>query len=209
MDKIVIIGYGGHAKSIRDSIISGGKFEIVGYTDVEDKRDSSLTYLGSDSILPDLIEKGVRFAAMGIGYLGKSDVRDVIYRSAKAVGLVFPPIIDPSAIVSGDVQIGEGTFIGKCAVVNTHTCIGKLCIINTASVLEHDNDIGDFTHIAVGATLCGNVSVDNHCLIGANATVIQGIQIGEKSIVGAGAVVIKNVAGNMTVVGTPAFSIRG
>ena len=33
MDKIILIGYGGHAESMADSIQQSHQFEIVGYTD--------------------------------------------------------------------------------------------------------------------------------------------------------------------------------
>ena len=39
MEKIVIVGFGGHARSVADSIIRQGKYEIVGYTDTDDKNN--------------------------------------------------------------------------------------------------------------------------------------------------------------------------
>ena len=68
-----------------------------------------------------------------------------------------------------------------------------MCIINTGAIVEHDSQVGDFSHISVGTVLCGNVCVGCGAFIGANATVIQGRSVGDKCIVGAGETVRKNV----------------
>ena len=68
-----------------------------------------------------------------------------------------------------------------------------MCIINTGAIVEHDCIVDDFSHVAVGAVLCGGVSIGSETLIGANATVIQGRTVGNKCIVGAGEVARKNI----------------
>ena len=42
MEKIVVIGYGGHAKSVIDSLKAIGEYDIVGYTDIEDKHAEAI-----------------------------------------------------------------------------------------------------------------------------------------------------------------------
>ncbi len=207
-NKIVIVGFGGHAKSLADSILSDGKYEIAGYTDIEEKDVPNIPYLGTDDELKSIFDSDVKNAAVGVGFIGNSDIRDNLYDRLISIGFELPVIIDPSAIIALEAQIGEGSFIGKRAVINVGAKIGRMCIINTGSIIEHENLIGDFTHIAVGATLCGNVSVGDHCMIGANSTVIQGVHIGCYSTVGAGAVVINNIESNKTVVGVPARVIK-
>lgn len=46
-------------------------------------------------------------------------------------------------------------------VINSYSVIGKQCILNTASIIEHDNLIGDYVHISSNAVLCGEVSINN------------------------------------------------
>lgn len=208
MERIVLLGYGGHAKSVVDSILSQGLYELAGYTDQEDKHSKELAYLGTDKNLPDIFASGVTHAVIGIGFMGKSLIRDRLYETAKGIGFEFPRIIDPTAAVAVDAMIGEGTFIGKKAVVNAGAIIGKLCIVNTGSIIEHDNRIGSFSHIAVGATLCGDVTVGEHCLVGANATVIQGVRVGDNATIGAGSVVLHDIGNHEMVAGVPAKTIR-
>lgn len=207
MMDIVILGMGGHAKSVADSIVAGGKYNIVGYTDVEE-RNCKYSYLGTDDALIDCFERGIHNAVLGVGFLGESSIRDNVVNKAKAIGFEFPIIIDPSATVALEVTVGEGTFIGKNAVINSGCKVGKCCIINTGAIIEHECIVDDFSHISVGAILCGEVYVGHHVMVGAGTTVIQCKNIGNNSVIGAGAVVNYNLSDNCTAVGVPARIIK-
>ena len=196
MEKIIILGRGGHAKSIIDAIEEQGKYEIAGYIvndDVHIEEIEDYPIVGKDEDLKNIFQQGIRHAAVGIGFLGKGAVREKLYRTLKEIGYSLPVICDPTAVVSKKAVINEGTFIGKRAVINADVKIGKVCIINTGAIVEHDSKVGDFSHISVGTVLCGNVSVGCGAFVGANATVIQGRSVGDKCIVGAGETVRKNV----------------
>ena len=194
MEKILILGVGGHAKSVADAIRKESKYEIAGYV-VNDTLEADDRYpvIGNDDDLLRLYEEGILYAAVGIGFLGKGTLRNRLYQKLKEIGYELPVICDPSAIIADGVEIEEGTFVGKGVILNTDAKIGKMCIINTGAIVEHDCMVGDFTHIAVGTVLCGNVSVGEQVLVGANATVIQGREIAAGCIVGAGEVIKKNV----------------
>lgn len=208
MEDIVLVGFGGHAKSVADSIKRQGRYTIIGYTDNEEHECCQYDYLGNDSVLEQLYDQGVHNAAICIGYLGKGLIRERIYRKLKSFGYEFPVIIDPSAIVSINATIGEGTFIGKMAIINANAKIGRMAIINTKALVEHDCEVEEFTHIAVGTVLCGAVIVGRKSFIGANATILQSIQIGYNSIIGAGAVVSKSIPNKCVAVGNPAKTIK-
>lgn len=185
MEDIVVVGYGGHAKSVVDCIERQNKYNIIGYTDQID-RNTKYTYLGTDDVLQDYYSKGVRNAVVCIGYLGKGTIRETMYDKLKRIGYSLPVIIDPSAVIAENVEISEGTFIGKGAIVNSETRIGKMAIINTKALIEHECIIDDFVHVAVGAVLCGQVIVGKAAFIGANATVIQCRKIDIRRIIPAG-----------------------
>lgn len=211
MEKIVLIGAGGHAKTIADTIEKQNLFEIVGFVDLGEKRDKSYrTYdiIGNDEDLEKLYVCGIHHAFVCIGFMGNSAIREKIYDKLIQTGFHLPVIIDETAVVAEDVQIGEGTYIGRNAVINTEVSIGKMCIINTAAVVEHESVIGNFSHIAVGAVLCGKTEAGKSVFIGANTTVIQYVKIGKNSIVGAGSVVLKDIPPYCTAVGNPAKIIK-
>lgn len=203
MDNVILVGFGGHAKSVIDSIERHGQYHIVGYTDIRaDKEEKEYAYLGNDSVLQGYYDRGVRNAFITLGYMGEGSQREILFRKLKEIGFHFPVIIDPTAVLARDAAVGEGTFIGKRCVVNSAAQIGKMCIINTGAVIEHESQIDDFSHISVNSTLCGRVSVGAHCFIGANTTIIQGLRIGSKSVIGAGSVVLRDVRPGETVYGT-------
>lgn len=206
MDKIIILGNGGHAESIVDALEREGKYEIAGciVNDCKDSGDSRYPVIGCDSELEKIYISGIKNAAMGIGMLEKSDVRERLWKKIKEIGFSMPVICDPSAIVSESAYVGEGSFIGKGAIINAHAKIGRMCIVNTGAIVEHDCIIGDFSHVSVGTVLCGSVKVGKSSLVGANATIIQGRTVGDGCTVGAGSVVIEDVLSNMIVVGVPA-----
>lgn len=211
MEKIVIIGNGGHAKSIMDSIENLGVYEIVGFIATKDEQQfeyRGYRIIGTDDDLELLYKSGIHKAFVGIGYMGKGNVREKIYDRLKKIGYTLPAIIDPSAIIASDAQIGEGTYIGKRAVVNSAAKVGKMAIINTGAIVEHDCIVGDFAHVAVNVTLCGGVFIGRSCFIGANAVVIQNIVVEDNSLIGAGAVVVNDIEDNCVAVGVPAKIVK-
>lgn len=210
MEKILIIGAGGHAKTIADTINKDNLYEIVGFIDkgqVGEKIYQGYKIIGSDDMAKALFGQGVHNAIIGIGFMGESHSREKIAQLYKNIGYRFPPIIDSTAIIANDVHIDEGTYIGRQVVVNANAQIGKFCIINTGAIIEHESKVGDFSHIAVGGVICGRSYIGKKTFIGANSTIIQCLKVGNDCIVGAGAVVIKNIDDGKKVVGNPAKEI--
>ena len=200
MEEIVILGFGGHAKSVADSIRRAGQFSIAGYTDLRPS-DSPYEYLGTDDVLERLYASGIRSAVLGMGFMGKSSPRDSLTEMARKIGFRFPAIVDPSAQIARDAVVGEGAFIGKNAVLNAESSAGDFSIVNTGAIVEHESVVGAHSHIAVGAILCGGVRVGCRTLIGAGAVILQGLQVGNGCIVGAGSIVLGNVEDGRKAVG--------
>ena len=202
MKKIILIGCGGHAKSITDSVLTAEEFEIAGFLD----NSATSGYrgyktIGTDENLKQIFDDGIEYAFVCIGFLGESKIRNDLYTKLKNIGFKLPVIIDPSAVIAADVTLDEGTFVGKNVVINSNSKVGKMTIINSGAIIEHDCVVGDYSHISVACVLCGNVKIGNDCLIGANSTVIQGISIGDNVIVGAASLILNNIEDNKKVIG--------
>lgn len=194
MEKILILGNGGHARSLMDALEQMGRYEIAGYVvNDHEKADGRYPLLGNDAQLGELFRGGITNAAVGVGFLGKSDLREKLWQRLREIGFTMPVICDPSAVLAGDVRIGEGSFIGKGSILNANASVGKMCIINSGAIVEHDCEVGDFSHISVGTVLCGDVKVGKASFVGANATVIHGISIGDECVIGAGTTIRKNL----------------
>lgn len=196
MEKIILLGFGGHAKSVIDCIERQGHYNIVGFLDKKERGNicyRGYEVIGEDDDLDKLYGQGIRNAFVTVGFLGQSFVRDCLYEKLKQIGFHLPNVIDPSAVVAGDAVMGEGNFIGKLAILNADTKIGNMCIINSGAKIEHECQIGDFSHISVGTILCGQVTVGQRAFVGAGSTLIQGITVGDDSIIAAGVTIRKSV----------------
>lgn len=202
--RLVLIGGGGHCKSVLDTIIRLNTYSEVVITDCKLAAGTGILgckVVGNDEMLPELFEQGFRDAVIAIGSIKSTDMRRDAFLKAQKVGFNFPDIIDPSAVVAESASIGAGVYIGKNAVVNADTVIDDMAIINTGAIVEHDCRIGKFTHVAVGAVVCGGAELERDILIGANAVVLQGVKIERNSIIGAGSTVLGDIPENSMVIG--------
>jgi sugar O-acyltransferase (sialic acid O-acetyltransferase NeuD family) len=209
MERIVVISGGGQAKVIMSILKKNGEFEVAGYVDRVDKGTIlGVRYLGGDDVLQELFDAGgVRNAVIGYGQLKDVSVKKEIVQRVAKIGFSFPPVVSRCAVVNEDVVVSKGSVIIDGVVVNSGSRIGEFCLINTKSSVGHDCIIGDFTHVAPGSTLTGEVKLGKNVLIGAGATVIQCRSIGDNVIIGAGSVVVDDISEPGTYVGVPARKI--
>ena len=208
---IILIGGGGHAESIIDSINSRRQYKIIGIIDNNKKFNTDvfgIKIIGDDTDLKYYFNKGIKNVVIAIGSIGNTRPRQNIYELCKKTGYELPNIIDKSSILSERFMIGEGNFIGKGAIINSKVTIGNACIINTGAIIEHGCKIEDFVHIAPGSVICGNVWIKANTHIGAHSTIIQNITIGNDTVIGAGSLVLKNISSNQLAYGIPAKGVN-
>ena len=197
MNRLVIIGAGGHGKVIADIAIKC-EYENINFVD-DNLVDSCMGFpiIGTTSNLDNYDDGNTDF----IIAIGNNETRKKI---AEEYDINWIKLIHPSAIISTNVEIGTGTVVMANAVINAETVIGNHCIINTGSIVEHDNKIGKFVHISPNVSLGGNVIVDDLTHVGIGKTVKNNIVIKKNIVIGAGAVVTKNVILKGTYIGIPA-----
>ena len=206
MNKVIIFGYSGHAYVLIESMIKKN-FQPIGYFSkiANALNPYRLKYLGfEESVeIKSLVQNCFLFPA-----IGDNSIRMKIINFIEQEGLKTFSLVDISAHVSNSVLINNQSYVGSNAIINAHSKIGKGVIINTAAVIEHECIIGDYTHIAPNATICGNVTIGNNSFVGAGAIVKQGVNIGNNVTIGAGTVVLKNIVNNEVWVGNPASKIK-
>jgi len=172
MKEIIILGAGGHAKSVIDVIELQNEYKIAGIVDNSlEKWSSFLNYkvIGNDSDLKDLRKK-YEYAFIGVGQIKIPNIRIKLFNRLKELKFNLPVIISPLAYVSKRAILGEGTIIMHHALVNIDSKIGKNCIINTKALIEHDVVVEDNCHISTGAIINGGVVVKSGTFYGSNAT---------------------------------------
>jgi sugar O-acyltransferase (sialic acid O-acetyltransferase NeuD family) len=210
--RLVILGAGGHARSLIDVVRTHKVIEIVGILDPDrNKHGTSLdgvSVIGGDEQLESLKAQFDLFI-VGVGSSGTDNrARTEVYQRCMRMGLEPYSAVSTLSIVSTSTTVGQGCQIFHSAIINAGCRLGEHVIINTAAVIEHDCIIGDHAHIATAATLAGGVRIGTGAFIGCGAVVIPGIQIGENAVVGAGATVIKDVPSGSRVAGNPARQLR-
>lgn len=203
MKKIILVGAGGHSKSVVDSI-QKDQFELCGFLD-ENQVGMHMNYPIFGKRVEDIphYEQYAYFVA-----IGNVDFRRKWYEKLKNMNLELVNIIDPSAIISLNAHIGIGNFIGKYAVINAGAEIGDNNVINTKALIEHECKVGNHIHLSTNATINGNVVVEDSVFIGSTAVCNGQLKIGEHSIVGSGSVVIRDVEPYCVVAGVPVKIIR-
>lgn len=197
MNKLIIVGAGGHGKVIADSALRSGYTDIRFIDDRASGDCMGFPIIGTSANLEALNDGRTDFV-LGIG---NNLIRKKL---AEAYAVNWVTIIHPSAQIAVNVSIGKGTVIMANAVINACAAVGEHCIINTGAIVEHDNRIDDYVHISPGAKLAGTVQIGTLTHIGIGATVSNNITICDNCTVGAGAVVIRNIQQSGTYVGIPA-----
>ena len=185
MDKIILIGGGGHAKSCIDVIENEKKYEVIGILDSPSKVGEEILgckIIGSDCDIKKYSDMGYYFL-ITVGQLETADKRAELFEEVKSAGGKFATVISPLAHIAKGVKIGEGSIVHHGVIINSDSTIGVNCIINSKALIEHDCTVEDNCHIAVGAVLAGGVKIGRGSFIGANATVVQCRNVPQNSFI--------------------------
>jgi len=191
MEEILLIGGGGHCKSVIDVIEQENRFKIAGIVDQREFIGSKVLgykIIACDDDLKALSEK-YKYICITVGQIKSADIRVRLYELVKNFGFVLPVIISPRAYVSKYAQIKEGSVIMHDAMVNAEVKISENCIINTKALIEHDCEVQAHCHISTGAIVNGGVKIGERSFIGSNAVTKEYISIEENSFIKAGSLV--------------------
>ncbi len=185
VERIILIGGGGHCNSCIDVIEQEGRFVIAGILDAPAKIGQAVLgyeIVGSDDAIEDLHKAGHSFL-IALGQI-KSPVRRIsLFTVLKKLGANLPAIISPRAYIARSATIGKGTIVLHDALVNSNAFVGDNCIINTKSVVEHDSRIENHCHISTGTIINGGTVVGAESFVGSNAVTQEYAVISEKSFI--------------------------
>jgi len=210
MKNILVYGASGHSKMIVDIIHKNKSHNIIGYIDSYKKAGEELygyKVLGNDTQLNQIsVEYNVDHIVIGVG---ENSVRRNAWKkiTTNAPNIKFESIIHPNAILAENINLGKGVVIMAGVIINADASIGEFCILNTNSSLGHDSVMKDFSSIAPGVAVGGNVTIGYGSALCLKAGVIQNITIGDNTVVAAGAIVVKDIGDNKLAKGVPANDI--
>ncbi|MDR1522242.1 MAG: hypothetical protein LBS28_05270 [Streptococcaceae bacterium] len=112
-EKIVLLGGGGHCKSVLDTLLNLKHYDdivICGKKEEFGKSVLKIPIKYEDNDLIKLLDYGYDNAFIT---LSNVDVRKKIFKMLKKFDYILPNIIDSSANVSDFANLSEGTFVGK------------------------------------------------------------------------------------------------
>ncbi len=205
MKNLILIGGGGHCKSVLDAAESAG-YNILGVLDMPDevgKDVLSTKVIGTDDDISKYVDKAE--FVITVGFIKNPAVRIKLYNRVKEAGGKLAKIIASTAYVSKYAKIGEGTVVLHQAFVNAGANVGCNVILNTATNIEHDAVIGDHCHISTGTMVNGECKVGERCFIGSQSVLANCITIGDDIVVGAGSLVRKSISIKGIYTGNPAI----
>ena len=206
--KIVMIGNGNYAETLKYYINDITDWEIVGYADeiVEGKNNHfdekpfvNLSYL------PNVFPASENEIVIGVGYHNMNTNRKRIYEKIKSLGYTMPNIIHPTSILN-NAEIGDANIILENCVFEPRAKMGSNIIMWSCVLIGHDTYIADHNHFAAVSMIAGNVKVGEGCFLGNHSTVKDGTTLAEYTLVGAGAYVSKNTEPYDVIV--PARSVK-
>jgi sugar O-acyltransferase (sialic acid O-acetyltransferase NeuD family) len=212
MERVVIIGAGGHAREvaeiIRHQASVGGGSQAAGFV-VDDPENqprevAGLPVLGGWAWFNGRAREGLAV----ICAVGSPQLRRRMAERATSVGLKFASAVSPLAYLSPEAQLGAGVMIFPHCFVSAGSSVGAHAVVNVAASVSHDTRVGRYSTLGPGVRLAGRVSVGEGAYIGVGASVIDHVSVGAWTIVGGGAVVTNDLPEDVTAVGVPARVIK-
>lgn len=211
VSKVAIYGAGGFGREVawlvRSCNVEDRGFEVACFIDDNELSHGKLLNGIPVTSLTDAKEQ--YDAALVVSGIGQPRLRQLTIEKALGADFRAISIIHPRVEMSEWVEIGAGTLICAGNILTTNISLGLQVQINLDCTLGHDVVIGDYTTLAPGVHISGNVKVGRRVYIGTGAVIINGtheqpIVIGDDAVIGAAACVTKSVVAGTTVVGVPA-----
>jgi sugar O-acyltransferase (sialic acid O-acetyltransferase NeuD family) len=190
--KKAVFGNGGHSREV----ISYFDFDVQVFVDDE---------YAKGAVLPISLFDSNEYEIMIA--ISNSKVRESIVKNLPSNTRFFS-FVHPSSILSGDIYIEEGCFIGPHCILTTNIKIGKHALLNRGIQIGHDCSIGDFFSAMPGSIISGTNTIGNRVYFGANSTTREKITITNDCTFGLNSGIVKDITEPGTYVGTPSKKIK-
>jgi acetyltransferase-like isoleucine patch superfamily enzyme len=131
------------------------------------------------------------------------------WEKANFLGFGDGSSIYDSALVFGDVQVGNKVWVGPNTILDGsggRLSIGDFCHVS-AGVQIYTHDTVDVV-LQDGDISCAPVSIGKRCYLGPGAIIAKGVSIGDNVVVGANSFVNKDIPSGVKGYGTP-FRVAG
>ena len=208
--KIIIIGAGGHCRTVISILRYYKDFKISAIADRDDstlgEKIDGVTIEYSWKDIAKIYKNGIHYAAIAIG---DNRERENLFKALSEKGFTVPTLVHPSALIEKNAVVGEGSVVCMGAKIGPDVRIGENCIIYTGTILDHEAHVGKHVFIAPGCAIAGRVKIGDGSFIGIGSNVKEKVSIGKDVTIGAGSVVLEDIPDGEKVGGVPAKRLRG
>lgn len=205
MNNVVILGSGGHARSVAGVAIEALGLPVVAFVDIHSDEDAREKIYG----LPVVPGKSNLEQALShmqakrlILSVGDNATRKMYFERLRG-HFEFPNIISPTAVLKKSVTLGQANVILDQVYIGPECKLGDNNLFNTRALIEHECVVGSHNHFAPASVLLGRVSIGDHNFIGAGATIKQNTYIKNQTMIGANAFVHQSIDEPGLYVGLP------
>lgn len=188
MKKLLIVGAGGHGRSVAEAVLAAGQYRLAGFLDDAAAGQPPLSQVWSLPVFGAMADlAGYRqHADVVIVAIGNNRLREELHDRLDAAGFEFATVVHPKAMVSPRAVIGAGSAVMAGAIVGTEAQLGAGVIINCAAVVDHHCRVEDFGHLGVNAAMAGGSALGRGAWMQAGSVLGYGVKLESGVVLGPG-----------------------
>lgn len=190
MSRLIVIGAGGHGRTIAEAVMVSGDYVVAGFLDDDFPRLEEALGLPILGIADDFA-KWRDHASSAFVAIGNNSLRELLSNRLRQSGFELATVIHPRAYVSPSAVVGQGSAIMAGAIVGTEARIGQGVIVNCGAVVDHHCRVKDFGHLGVNAAMAGGSILGRGGWMQAGSALGYGVSIEEGAVLMPGESVLK------------------
>ena len=194
---VVLIGSGGHTRSVLMALQAGGRRCAGIYTNLSAHVGREILGVPVAGLLSDVPVDAVLHIALGDPSLKRKILSEFPNR-------VWATIVHPRAAVHESVTVGEGSFVGANVHVEPLCSVGAHSILSAGVVIGHDSKVGSFTLFGANSCSGGAATTGDDCVVGMGAAVSPKTELGHRVILGTASGAHTPIPEGCTAIGIPA-----
>ena len=196
VQRILLIGAGLGATQVLDILASSAGQQAVGVVDDDQKRWGSsvagVPVVGGAARLTELFEVG-GFDAAVVAISTSVAVRRKFREACQAAGIPMANVVDDTAKIASDVELGEGNVICAFCHLGTGVRMGDNNFLSAYNSFDHHSVLGSDISTGPGCMSSGVVQVADGVRLGTGIFIEPNLRLGEGVQVSSGAVIVHSV----------------